>query len=553
MRLQLIALCCATAFLVAAAPAAADSIVFIRSSNVWLANADGTGQYQVTLDGTPSAPYESPSEADDGTILAVRQPPGQRNQLFRMTQSGGLLNAPFNTPAPGPAGALDAKISPNGQLVAYWFVTAVNDPICAFCIQAASQALLSRSDRFTNPVEVGTPNTGIRPSWINNTTVLLSNSNATQWTYTLGAPEGVEWFETNQVGFGSDIKLFDDSEVAPNGSRLVIVRGDNGETLFVFPMTALPPTVPSNPVCFYEHPTGKFFSPTWSTSGDRLYWQEGDGVWSAPIATPLTASACGTPVLLVAGASEPDASPAANAPGPRPACANPGNPAVCPQPPCGGSGPTCPQPPCGSAGAAACPPKTDTANRVLLGCGTRKLVLSNVAQRNGRVALSGAAATSFAGQKVSLLFNGRQKVATATVGANGAFVATAPLPARRLRSSNSSRYTAVLGSQRSADLKLVRRLNVTSIKRSGANVTLSGRIATPLAKPTAPVTVTQQVDCGPTKTLKAFKPSASGSFSVSFTAAAGSGAIYRLKTRVRSSTHSRATSLTASLPVPVAL
>ena len=298
MRLQLIALCCATAFLVAAAPAAADSIVFIKSSNVWLANADGTGQYQVTLDGTPSAPYESPSEADDGTILAIRQPPGQRNQLFRMTQSGGLLNPPFNTPAPGPAGALDAKISPNGQLVAYWFVTAVNDPICAFCIQAASQALLSRSDRFTNPTEVGTPNTGIRPSWINNTTVLLSNSNATQWTYTLGTPEGVEWFETNQVGFGFDIKLFDDSEVAPNGSRLVIVRGDNGETLFVFPMTALPPTVPSNPVCFYEHPTGKFFSPTWSTTGDRLYWQEGDGVWSAPIATPLTASACGTPVLL---------------------------------------------------------------------------------------------------------------------------------------------------------------------------------------------------------------------------------------------------------------
>src|SRR4029077_8863672 len=122
------------------------------------------------------------------------------------------------------------------------------------------------------------------------------------------------------------------------------------------------------PVCFYEHPTGKFFSPTWSTSGDRLYWQEGDGVWSAPIAAPLPASACGTPVLLVAGASEPDASPAANAPGPRPACANPGNPAVCPQPTCGGSGPTCPQPPCGSAGAAACPPKTDTANRVLLGC-----------------------------------------------------------------------------------------------------------------------------------------------------------------------------------------
>src|SRR5215831_12823931 len=123
---RLTAMCCAVAFFVVAVPAAADSIVFIKASNVWLANADGSGQYQVTFDGSPSSPYASPSEADDGTILAVRQPPGQRNQLFRMTQSGGLLNPAFNTPAPGPAGALDAKISPNGQLVAYWFVTAVN-------------------------------------------------------------------------------------------------------------------------------------------------------------------------------------------------------------------------------------------------------------------------------------------------------------------------------------------------------------------------------------------------------------------------------------------
>ena len=158
--------------------------------------------------------------------------------------------------------------------------------------------------------------------------MLLSNSNATQWTYTLGAPQAVEWFETGDVGFGFDIKLFDDGEVAPNGSRLALVRGDNGETLYVFAMTALPPALPS-PVCYYPGPTGRFVSPTWSTNGDRLYWQEGDGVWSAPIATPVTGTSCGQSVLLVAGATDPDASLAAANPGPRPACANPGNPAVC--------------------------------------------------------------------------------------------------------------------------------------------------------------------------------------------------------------------------------
>ena len=37
-----------------AAPAQASSIVFLKpDGNVWLANPDGSGQYQVTLDGSP--------------------------------------------------------------------------------------------------------------------------------------------------------------------------------------------------------------------------------------------------------------------------------------------------------------------------------------------------------------------------------------------------------------------------------------------------------------------------------------------------------------------
>jgi hypothetical protein len=50
----------------------ADSIVFVKDGDVWLANPDGSGQYQVTLDGTPNDPHESPSQADDGTIVAIR-------------------------------------------------------------------------------------------------------------------------------------------------------------------------------------------------------------------------------------------------------------------------------------------------------------------------------------------------------------------------------------------------------------------------------------------------------------------------------------------------
>jgi hypothetical protein len=335
-QVRLIVLLLVAAAAWAAPSASADSIVFIRASNVWLANQDGSGQYQVTLDGTPSNPYESPSEADDGTILAIHQAPGGRNQLVRMTQSGGLLNAPANTPAPGPAGAIDAKINPAGTLAAYWFVTTVSDPVCAFCVNVASQALLSHSDRFTNYNEVGTPNTGITPSWITNDTVLLDNSNATQWYYKLGMVEAAEWFEESTVPSGDgQIKLFADSEVAPTGDRLALVRGDLGESLLIYKMNGLPPALPDPPQCAFTGPSGKFVGPTWSSNGRLLAWQENDGIWTDSV--PANVNDCasyGAGALTIPGGTDPDLSPAANAPGPRPGCGNPGNPTAC-----GGPGP----------------------------------------------------------------------------------------------------------------------------------------------------------------------------------------------------------------------
>src|SRR3954470_20199522 len=67
--------------------AQASSIVFVKDYDVWLTSPDGARQHRVTNDGSAASPYRSPSQADEGTIVAAR---GDR--LFRLRQNGELLN-----------------------------------------------------------------------------------------------------------------------------------------------------------------------------------------------------------------------------------------------------------------------------------------------------------------------------------------------------------------------------------------------------------------------------------------------------------------------------
>ncbi len=113
---------------------------------------------------------------------------------------------------------------------------------------------------------------------------------------------------------------------------------------------------------------------------------------------------------------------------------------------------------------------------LLLGCSKRSLVLNDVLIRGGRVALEGSAAKSLVGKKVKIVFDGAKQVATATVQANGQFSTTAPLAPARLRDSNSARYLAESGSQRSLNLKLTRRLILEPPKFSGGASRSTGQV-----------------------------------------------------------------------------
>ncbi len=307
----LIVSCCLCAL--GAGSAAADSLVYIKENNVWLANPDGSGAYQVTLDGTADNPYQSPSQADDGTIVAARKQPNG-GPLYRLRQNGELLNTiPVGALIAGP---FNPQVSPDGATVAFEqvFTRNVNG-----YFETSSDVRFTRTDGST-PNGLGEVGRGAgAPSWIDSGRAFVG-INATATTVVPGqAP--VEWWndydhQPKYFSFGQSVE---DGEVAANGS-IVVVRGEGSTATIQLYSPSGSFTEPPVPTCTLSEaspgPAGQEFrDPTFAPGGTALAWQEGNGVWAMGL--PANCKE-GKPQLQIPGASEPDWGPAPVNPGPRP-------------------------------------------------------------------------------------------------------------------------------------------------------------------------------------------------------------------------------------------
>ncbi len=212
----------------------------------------------------------------------------------------------------------------------------------------------------------------------------------------------------------------------------------------------------------------------------------------------------------------------------------------------------------GTAGvdcAVAKPPTSTTAAESALQCTTRKLVLLDVLRKGSRVAINGVADKKLVGRSVGIRFQGDHHIAGhATVAKNGTFKTTVALPRKALRSSDRARYQAVLGKEKSLNLKLQRRMVVTKLTSSNSKVTIAGRVTRPLGAPSQTITLTRRITCKKSAVVKRFKPKANGTFSVTIAAPTGvTSAVYRLSTKVRKTTRNPKLFSTFTLPKGVDL
>ena len=175
-----------------------------------------------------------------------------------------------------------------------------------------------------------------------------------------------------------------------------------------------------------------------------------------------------------------------------------------------------------------------TATQLALECTTRKLTLIDVLRQGDRVELLGAADHRYIGRVVDIVFTtSGQTVARAIVNRDGSFETSAPLPPPAVRDTNQARYQARIGGERSLNLKLNRRMLVTSMSSSGGVVTIAGTITRPVGNPPPVVTVTRRLTCNTNQVVARFRPATDGRFKVSIAAPKGvTAAVYRLSTRV---------------------
>lgn len=177
----------------------------------------------------------------------------------------------------------------------------------------------------------------------------------------------------------------------------------------------------------------------------------------------------------------------------------------------------------------------DVVPQEALQCGTRRLALIDVVDRGSYVSLYGAADKRYAGKRVAIRSkaDGNRVVARPKVTRAGLFRAKAKLPPARYRDTNSARYTATIGSQKSLALKLHRRMMFTTIRSSHGKVILTGVVTRPWTKPPSGIVVRQRLTCRRQKIVARVRPDSSGRFRVVVKAPKkGDVGVYRATTMV---------------------
>jgi Tol biopolymer transport system component len=223
-RTAFAALVTGAALAVAAAPAAADSIVYIKDHNVWLMAPDGSKQHQVTRDGSADEPYRSPSQDDQGRIAVIK------GVAIQVLEQNGTRRARFVPPALTDTSGhstsgqpAELALSPDGRRIAY-MRTSLSCDLTIDCGARASVGIIDADGKgpATAPGTYG----GNNPHWITSSRLIFDNGYLSQTrVFDLGSDEAWNWFDDSDIHGDVESTDLADASVSGDGRYFAAIRG----------------------------------------------------------------------------------------------------------------------------------------------------------------------------------------------------------------------------------------------------------------------------------------------------------------------------------------
>ena len=293
-----------------AVPAVADSVVYVRGHNLWIASPDGAQQRQLTTSGSAEQRWDSPSSADSGMVLGVWG--SGTNKFFEhMKPDGTVVHrnlAPMSNCGMPPIGPLAARMSHDGAYVAYGY----------FCnsgysggFAADPRVALAFPDRYTASGNQTDWSDRLNPTWFGSRLVATERSGDFAYIQPatgpgeLRAPFTTQWDAFLKAAPNEDLQRVEFNRA---GDRLIVEYRLDGVGEVTDIIEWLPPVGPGGnvgQVCRFAA-NGEASDVTWSPDGTRVAWKDASGVRvSPPISVSTPGCYSGVPALIAADGDSP--------------------------------------------------------------------------------------------------------------------------------------------------------------------------------------------------------------------------------------------------------
>ncbi len=268
------------------APAAsAENVTYIAGDgNVWLSSPDGATKHQVTSNAAADSKYRSPSEQNDGTVVAIRKGDSSTGFAWFFDPDTGTAKSNWLLPKSGTGLAFSpftgGEIAPVGGLFVYDFFHA-EGPFGGYA--SWPEVAFVAGPGLTDPCTINCHDDYLSPRWIPGTNLagFVDDNFQGAWVQNGSAPQA--W-----VGFtGFDTDSFD---VSGQGRSVFEVSGQTAPPqgqpepadLVLMQNNGTPPNGTPTVLCSLANFANSGADPKWSPDGSMIAWEGAEGVYVSP-------------------------------------------------------------------------------------------------------------------------------------------------------------------------------------------------------------------------------------------------------------------------------